>query len=87
VRHSALGCLLQGYAQAIRSFIDRASERSRYLARVHGIARRLVDKRGAGHAVKFTKLAASRSSGKRGTILKAIAQSACDLTRLDIYYH
>ena len=87
MRCSALGCLLKGYATDVRSFVDRASERSRYLVRVHRIARRLVDKRGAGYAVKFTKLAASRSSGKRGTILKEIAQAAYDMTRLDIYYH
>jgi hypothetical protein len=87
VRCSALGSLLKRYAKDVRSFVDRASERSRYLVRVHGIARRLVDRRGASYAVKFIELAAARSSGKRGTILKAIAQSAYDLTRLDIYYH
>lgn len=63
------------------------SQRWRYLARVHDFARRLVDKHGAGRASDLTKGAAARASGRRGAILRAIAESVNDLTRLDIFYH
>lgn len=62
-------------------------QRWRYLARVHEVARRLVDKHGASHASDLVKRAAARASGRRGAILRAVAESVSDLIRLDIFYH
>ena len=71
----------------LRLLLDHASQRLRYLVRVHEIARRLVDKHGPNRALVLTTSAAARASGKRAVILKGIAESAYDLNRLDIYYH
>ncbi|ESX66580.1 hypothetical protein X759_27605 [Mesorhizobium sp. LSHC420B00] len=67
--------------------VECISQRWRYLARVHDVARRLVDKHGASRASDLAKRAAARASGRRGAILRAVAESVNDLMRLDIFYH